>query len=485
MVKTSKETKCLIPTEEQERICNHIRTSNDNLLIDALAGTGKSETLRMANQVFIKEPTLYLVFGKDAKLEAQRKFPTSTKVQNFNGLGHSVWMQTRNQKMIPNERKMGQFLSNYIADMPRGADRNEVGSKYWEILEAIGFAKNLGYIPNGKFYPAKGLISQEEFYFGIPTRPTPLIRKVVDALLVESIKAAFLGGIDYNDQVYMPTLFGGTFPRFPRVLADEIQDTNPVNIAMLEKLAKGWFGGVGDPRQAIYAFRGAVRDGVGRIAKTFATQEFTLSVSFRCPRAVVEAARWRVPNYKWIKPGGVYEILDRLSTGFIPEGSAIICRNNAPLFRFAFALIREGRSVKVTGSDIGPRLTSILKSFSESRGVETQIAEWQEKKLETAKDEKVIMDTASCLRLFANYGKSINGAITYAQHLFKQTGTIELITGHKAKGREWDTVFHLDPWLIGNEEQELNLRYVIQTRAKERAYEINSRDIECLRQTTE
>jgi superfamily I DNA/RNA helicase len=43
-----------------------------------------------------------------------------------------------------------------------------------------------------------------------------------------------------------------------------------------------------------------------------------------------------------------------------------------------------------------------------------------------------------------------------------------MLTGHKAKGLEWDDVFVLDKELIGvgESQQERNLLYVMQTRAK-------------------
>lgn len=52
-----------------------------------------------------------------------------------------------------------------------------------------------------------------------------------------------------------------------------------------------------------------------------------------------------------------------------------------------------------------------------------------------------------------------------------------LLTGHKAKGLEWNTVYHLDPFLIGESEQELNLKYVIGTRSLENYYEILTKEI--------
>jgi hypothetical protein len=42
---------------------------------------------------------------------------------------------------------------------------------------------------------------------------------------------------------------------------------------------------------------------------------------------------------------------------------------------------------------------------------------------------------------------------------------------------EWNTVYHLDPFLLRPDEQDLNLRYVITTRAMDTYYEINSQDI--------
>ena len=36
------------------------------------------------------------------------------------------------------------------------------------------------------------------------------------------------------------------------------------------------------------------------------------------------------------------------------------------------------------------------------------------------------------MRVFASYGQTLGAAISYAEHLFAQSGTIHLLTGHKA-----------------------------------------------------
>jgi ATP-dependent exoDNAse (exonuclease V) beta subunit len=109
------------------------------------------------------------------------------------------------------------------------------------------------------------------------------------------------------------------------------------------------------------------------------------------------------------------------------------------------------------------------------------IAEWRHDKMSKAQKngQQVITDMANCMEVFATYGETLGQAIAYAEHLFDQQGSIKLMTGHKSKGLEYDTVYHLDPGLIrdGNDEQEKNLRFVITTRAKQELYEINSETI--------
>ena len=97
-----------------------------------------------------------------------------------------------------------------------------------------------------------------------------------------------------------------------------------------------------------------------------------------------------------------------------------------------------------------------------------------------AKKSASAHDIAACMKVFASYGSDLDQAVAYAKSLFDQTGPIKLLTGHKAKGLEYDTVYHLDPWLINNDkgDQERNLRYVITTRAKQQLFEINSAQIE-------
>jgi ATP-dependent exoDNAse (exonuclease V) beta subunit len=90
---------------------------------------------------------------------------------------------------------------------------------------------------------------------------------------------------------------------------------------------------------------------------------------------------------------------------------------------------------------------------------------------------KSASDLADCMRVFAEHGDTLSTAISYAEHIFAQTGTIRLLTGHKSKGLEFDNVYFLDPHLVNGTEQDMNLRYVIQTRSQNKLTMLDSSSI--------
>lgn len=466
------------PTEEQQAILAAAKSTKDNLILNALAGTGKTSTLEMIERAVDVRPILYLVFNKKNADEATERMMSTTTVRTFNSLGHRIWAKAVDKNLSLNAKKTGDHLRELIKESPKSA-QGELWSVYWDVINAVARAKAMGYIPEGKFTNAKPLISRSDFHHRLEEKPDDLVSDLIDVLLTTSIKTAYEGYIDYNDQVYMPALFGGTYPNYPLVMADEAQDLNPVNHAILGKLGRKRTIAVGDPWQSIYGFRGAVQSGMELIKERFAMSPLDLSVSFRCPQAVVEAARWRVPHFKWIKDGGHVETLKELAPASIDDGSAIICRNNAPLFRVALGLLVSGRGVTVSGSDIGPKLVGIMKRLGHDdmsrASVLSAIDDWLMEKL--AKESTTAQDLADCMKVFANHGATLSEAIAYAEHLFEQKGKIKLMTGHKAKGLEWDTVYFLDPWLCRETEQDMNLRYVIQTRSQNKLFEIDSKQI--------
>src|SRR6202000_2697011 len=144
--------------------------------------------------------------------------------------------------------------------------------------------------------------------------------------------------------------------------------------------------------------------------------ELPLNVSFRCPRAVVTRAQRRVPHMRypdWAIEGKV-EHLNEWDETYVPDGAAIICRSNAPLFSAALALIRRGRGVKLIGADIGPALIKLMRKFGQSSMPRVDllkaIDQWEAKEIEISRESRHggIRDRANCMRVFAEYGDTLD-----------------------------------------------------------------------------
>lgn len=481
-------THSIYATPEQETIIDFALSSSDSMMINALAGAAKTSTLEFLCKYLPIQPILSIAFNKRIVDELTKRLPGHVKCATLNSVGHRVWMKVSSKKLVVDTKKSYNILRG-IVDGLKGRDKSAAYETFSETLRAIGKAKIAGYIPEGIFPHAKRLVTAEEF---LGTYEDEIDQSLLDAALLDSINQSYSGLIDFDDQIYMPTLFSGTFPDFPVVMGDEVQDWSRINHEMLRKLSKGRLIVVGDPWQSIYGFRGAVSDGMASLKENFKLTEFPLSVSFRCPVEVVKVARSRVPHMQWAEGAkdGVVQTLASWSARDIPDGAAVICRNNAPLFSLAFKLIRAGRGISLVGFDIGPSLVKLLKKMGPLTLSQTEVYDaidkWEAAENSKKRPKATVGDRAECLRVFASFGSDLGQAIAYAEGIFAQRGPIQLLSGHKAKGLEWEIVYHLDPWRIPSaysetdeeKEQEHNVRYVIVTRTKNALINVDMRGLD-------
>jgi len=479
----------MIPTTQQSHILSLLEDSSNNIIVEAGPGTGKTRMLRLIdNEISARYNVLYLAFNKRIVDEAQApdddgspKFNETTEIRTINGAGHMAWGATASGRLTVDMSKTYNIFRTLIRALSR-EQQNEAVIDYNLIKTSVDMAKALGYVPDEYKGRCKRLIKHDIFFDNLEEKPSQLAKALIDDILLRSIELAYAGSIDFNDQLYMPTLFGGTFPKYPLILVDEKQDFSPINDEMLRRYVEegARIIAVGDTWQSIYAFRGAVQGGMDKTKEEFNCTVADLSVSFRCPSEIVKH-QTRNPKLTWSREGGQVSGLNSLHLDDIDDDAVVICRNNAPLFSLALRLLANKRGVTVTGTDIGAKIVKIMGKLGpedmRQEQVVDAIEDWRMQKL--AVQSTTANDTADCMRVFACFGKTLSEATGYAEYVFKQQGTITLTTGHKAKGLEWEKVYHLDPFLVRTEkeEQEKNLKYVITTRSKDRLHEIESKDI--------
>lgn len=495
-------------TTQQVNILDLVKDTKENIIVESGPGTGKTFMLEQIDHTVNDEnliPTdeyvvsridgedkpisiVYYAFNKRIVEEAKEpnddgspKFSETTEIRTINGGGHGAWAETATGRLTVDKLKTSNIFRIIIGPLSRDKQR-EAWDDYQIIKSGVDMAKALGYIPDGVRSRKPRLIGPDLFFHRLEEKPSQLAIDLIDEILKLSIKQAYAGAIDYNDQLYMPTLFGGSFKKYPYIILDETQDFSPINIAMLCEYADrgSRIMAVGDTWQSIYAFRGADQESMRKVRERFNCTVADLSVSFRCPSEIVKH-QTRNPKLTWSREGGRVTGLNSLHLNDLPDDAVVICRNNAPLFNLALRLLANKRGVSVTGTDIGAKIVNIMNKLGPDNMKQEQvldkIEEWRADKL--AVQSTTASDTADCMRVFASFGKTLSEATGYAEYLFKQRGAITLTTGHKAKGLEWEKVYHLDPHLIrtDKEDQEKNLSYVVTTRSANELYEFETKDI--------
>jgi superfamily I DNA/RNA helicase/PHP family Zn ribbon phosphoesterase len=88
-----------------------------------------------------------------------------------------------------------------------------------------------------------------------------------------------------------PELLAKYRERFTHIFADEYQDINFAQYALLRLLGQGEICVIGDPNQAIYGFRGASNRYIGRFLADYpGAAVYNLRKSFRCAEPIMQAA---------------------------------------------------------------------------------------------------------------------------------------------------------------------------------------------------
>lgn len=475
-------------TPEQNAIFREVRDTEDNLLIEALAGAAKTTTLVELSQN-LRGTTICLAFNKKIADEMQRKMPANVQCQTLNSLGHRVWQQALGgRKMSLSSSKLHHLTIEEIEASPAD-EKDHLYENLGDLGRYIQGSKNHGHVPDScaeeQGNKCSPLLSDEEFFNMLPEEPTPAQWDVMLRVLRRSFNLALSGNIDFADQLLMPTVMRCSFPIFSNVLVDEAQDLSELNHVMLSKLAKRRIIAVGDSLQAIYAFRGAHTEGMPLLRERFNMRTLHLSTTFRCPAAVCDHVRHHATRIQpWEgnpnNPGKISYLKTWRMTD-IPEGSVILCRNNAPLFRMALRMLKDGRRPNLWGRDVASSLIKIMEGLGapnmKKGDAITALRKYQaekEAKMKRQSAKDALAERVECILVFLENSESLGGGIALARNVFNSEGKTDLATGHKAKGAEWENVFILDRDLLAPEGQDLNLAYVLATRTQRNLTYINT-----------
>ena len=258
------------------------------------------------------------------------------------------------------------------------------------------------------------------------------------------------------------------------LLLDEAQDTNEAVLSVL-RCQDSHLTLVGDRHQQIYEWRGATN----AMASVEADAEAVLTRSFRFGDAVADAATsiLRVLGESRRVIGDPTRNSRIASYG---ATRAVLCRTNAGVVSVVVESLATGRRPHVVGG-----VSELLRMLDDvtrlKRGIPAECAEFFGFRDWSEVVEFAESDEGESLRSFVSIvGAFGEGAlIQRLKSVEIQESSADLIisTGHKAKGREWDSVaLHSDfeprvskddPNKFVLNQEEARLLYVATTRAKE------------------
>ena len=463
-------------TKEQEEIWNEMKNGNGHMMVYAGAGTGKTFTI-VEGAKYVEGKKVFLAFNKSIATELGKKLPLDCEAMTFHSLGlASIKMSNRSAKV--DTKKNYNIIKDVLGKEFKSAPAlNKLISLLKSSMADWEDEEQIHSIINQYDIEFDGLSDERAAIAALP-----LIRKIcMDITLV-----------DFDDMIWLPVVLELPVKHYDVVFVDEAQDFNEVQRRLILKACNGGrMIVVGDPKQAIYGFRGADSASMDIFHQELSkgsrgVDRFTLSITWRCPQSVVKEANRFFTDYSAREDAeeGVVET----NAGFLPSaGDLVLCRVNAPLVSECFSLISEGKAAYVLGREIGYSLEVLIKKVTKDKEVEIEeflsvLNDYYRKRmmvLERADKEyqmQTLTDKHDCIIALSHNTRTVGGLIDNIKEIFGEKGKksgVVFSTVHKAKGLEAENVWILQPEKMPHpmaktdsaREQEKNLCYVAITRA--------------------
>ena len=486
------------PSKYQERIFDFVLHGTGNAMIKACAGSGKTATLIAAMKMLPKRKScLFIAFNKSIVEEIKEKIKGHSKctVKTIHSLGYSMLQRNFGHELEINEFKYRVYVKGHLPELTDSIERFNLTNK--QINE---YAENIISLID---YSRFNLAQSEKEIKEIAAKYSIPICYDECAIVVKCLEwgSNNLDVLDYTDMVWLPIELGiqPMGLSFDWIFFDEAQDASLMAIELFKKCIKRGTRIIcaGDPDQSIYMFAGASEDAFNKIINGRKTKLFTLPITYRCPKKVVELANHIVDDIVPLEDAQDGEIRWNVTSAELRDGDMVLARSRTPLIAMYVLLLRRGVSCYIKGKEIGTNLVQLVNSVDGEElnrdlnkdGIFVRLYEkmFNERNILMQNTGLDVHDATLLPRIMELYdcinalyilsdGISTRDELTSRiDKIFKEDSDgICLSTIHKAKGLENDRVIILCnsalPSKLARKEwekkQEVNLQYVAYTRAK-------------------
>lgn len=399
-------------TEYNKAIADRFSKTHEPIMINALAGTGKTSMLKhLSSYKKPHEKWLYLVFNKKNQIESSEAFPEGVDVLTTHAfLGRILKANGKSvggNMDLPPKTQKGEKIYSMLDELIPPNDRT-FGKFRWAAVSRIGkiakLAKSFAVDPNSTTLK-KDLMSIIQKYgidMDLSSERVQQDRDYTDDMLEKTgtllrvllpgymTKGQFANLRDQDDTLWFSALYADHInwnvnPKYDVVLMDEVQDFNNCQLIMAKKLkeAGSRLVGVGDKNQSIYMFRGAVSDAFSQLQNIVSGSEsMNLPINFRSDPKIIEFVRQHThvkdlqanpskdPEAGEARTDLEYQdyidlsIQEYQKNGKFDQSNAIISRSNAPLAATAMLLLKNNIDFEILGKDLSRELIDHIKKVT-------------------------------------------------------------------------------------------------------------------------
>ena len=459
--------------------------STQHILINASAGSGKTYMLMELIQQY-KEPSVLLSFNKAIQEENKEK---AIKLGIHKEVGGYLDVLTSHSFLLKFFQSSFKIQANKVWEYCRLNFKFSDRGQMYHVLSTI---RDKGFMPRSIQELKDELKDSQYITFGSKNTK----KWIKNALTIFNCLQDLENNtdiIDFNDMVRIP-LVNNWIALKPQLLPnvlyiDEVQDLNNYQLEFikqaLETKPEMKVVVVGDTKQGIYGFRGAVNS----MEKVFNllspnVKAYPLDTTYRCRNEIVKFVNDEIIESEMVafKEGGkvlIHDTNDEIEfLGIVINQNIdmIISPKNSTLISIWLCLFLNGYNGVLKGSGIKKGLTKAVNSVSAQNwteflcGLKAIIV--QDKR---SKELESHVDMAECLlniisRLKITSKKNLLEFINKLesdefQELHKNKKCISLETVHSSKGQESNNVGVISDWFTDTYGQGDNMKYVSYTRA--------------------
>lgn len=433
-----------------------------NMIINADAGSGKTTVLFELIKRIQPKNALMLSFNRDianANIARAKKMGVAVNINTFHSYAYTTFPKKKNI----NTAKVWGIVETYAKK--HGFDY-EVRNKLFSLATRL---RGIGYVLNADSQDAK--VSDIVHLFvskGDLKRYGEHLKKIGD--LCDKAHS-----IDFDDMCDYPVRYGYIKnSNIDLLLVDELQDLNVQQLNIVRRIAEAndcQFIGVGDSKQAIFGFRGAIN--AIESLSDLAEETYTLSTTYRCPERVMKFVNTNIEESNGVAfntGGNVKKIkgvsLDDILIGIMNhKPNVIISQKNSVLLTVWATLFNQDIYSSLKGTPIIRglfNLLSTIKTYNFNQFKRTLNAIVEDKDAERSELAKGLLSLIKILKVYDRHH-----LMEILEEMAEIDADLALETVHSFKGREAPVVAVICDWFTDRTNQIENVKYVAYTRCLE------------------